>query len=71
MNISKAPETVWYHWWRADFDGLTFHRIIPGFDARGDPEGTGMGGQDMASRRIWTTDLRIMILNKGIISMAS
>lgn len=43
-----APETVENFLNLADdgfYDGLTFHRIIPGFMTQGgDPEGTGMGG---------------------------
>lgn len=45
---SKAPETVNNFISlinKGFYDGLTFHRTIPGFMAQGgDPEGTGMGG---------------------------
>ena len=45
---SKAPETVnnfIYLISKGFYDGLIFHRTIPGFMAQGgDPEGTGMGG---------------------------
>lgn len=73
----KAPETV------ANFvslveegfyDGLTFHRIIPGFMIQGgDPEGTGMGGPgygivgEFAENGFAENDLKH---ERGIISMA-
>ena len=45
---NKAPETVnnlIYLVKKGFYDGLIFHRTIPGFMAQGgDPEGTGMGG---------------------------
>src|SRR4051812_22637032 len=48
LDPKKAPNTVnnfvvlsRYHY----FDGLTFHRVIPGFvDQGGDPQGNGQGG---------------------------
>jgi peptidylprolyl isomerase len=48
LDPAAAPKTVnnfvflaRYHY----FDGVTFHRIIPGFVIQGgDPQGTGMGG---------------------------
>jgi cyclophilin family peptidyl-prolyl cis-trans isomerase len=48
LDPTKAPKTVnnfvvlsRYHF----YDGLTFHRIVPGFAVQGgDPEGTGAGG---------------------------
>lgn len=55
------------------YDGLTFHRIIPGFMAQGgDPEGTGMGGSgtnirgEFAQNGI-TNNLKH---ERGVISMA-
>jgi len=55
------------------YDGLTFHRIIPGFMTQGgDPEGTGMGGSgtnitgEFAQNGI-TNNLRH---ERGVISMA-
>ena len=73
----KAPKTV------ANFeklvsegfyDGLTFHRIIPGFMIQGgDPDGTGMGGSkecikgEFASNGFPQNDLKH---TRGVISMA-
>ena len=55
------------------YDGLTFHRIIPGFMIQGgDPDGTGMGGPgygikgEFASNG-WTNPLKH---TRGVISMA-
>ena len=56
------------------YDGLTFHRIIPGFMIQGgDPEGTGMGGSpdrikgEFASNGFSQNDIRH---TRGVISMA-
>jgi len=49
---TKAPETVKNFIFlvkKGFYDGLIFHRTIPGFMAQGgDPEGTGMGGPGYA-----------------------
>ena len=56
------------------YDGLTFHRIIPGFMIQGgDPDGTGMGGSrdnikgEFASNGFPQNDLKH---TRGVISMA-
>ena len=55
------------------YDGLIFHRVIPGFMIQGgDPEGTGMGGPGYEikgefSRNGWENDLKH---ERGVLSMA-
>ena len=55
LYSSKVPNTVNNFIFLAKdgfYDGVTFHRVIPGFMAQtGDPTGTGMGGSDLPDIR--------------------
>lgn len=54
------------HW----FDGVTFHRVIPGFVAQaGDPTGTGMGGPGYAFDNEISPDLKFD--GPGVLGMAN
>ena len=73
---STAPETVKNFVTLVSqgfYDGLIFHRIIPGFMIQGgDPDGTGMGGSKQSVRGEFTgngfkNDLKH---DRGVISMA-
>ncbi len=56
------------------YDGLTFHRVIPGFMAQGgDPEGTGMGGSDTKIKGEFASngfDDNTLPHERGTVSMA-
>lgn len=55
------------------YDGLIFHRVIPGFMIQGgDPEGTGMGGPDYAIAGEFTSNgfQNDLLHERGVISMA-
>ena len=68
----EAPNTVanFAHLANTEFyDGLIFHRVIPGFMAQGGcPDGTGMGGPDWAIR--CETDQNTSVHRPGTLSMA-
>ncbi len=52
------------------FDGVTFHRVIPGFMAQaGDPSGTGMGGPGYVFKNEVSPDLSFD--RKGLVAMAN
>jgi cyclophilin family peptidyl-prolyl cis-trans isomerase len=54
------------HW----FDGVTFHRVLPGFVAQaGDPTGTGMGGPGYAFDNEISPDLKFD--GAGVLGMAN
>lgn len=51
------------------YNGLNFHRVIPGFMAQGGcPDGTGMGGPDWAIK--CEIDAQKQVHNRGSLSMA-
>ena len=50
------------------FNGVTFHRVIPGFVAQtGDPTGTGSGGPGYTIPAEFTTDIPY---DRGVVGMA-
>lgn len=68
LRADKAPATVANFVKKATagfYDGLTFHRVVPGFVAQGgDPRGTGTGGGDQP------TELSDLPFDKGAIGVA-
>ena len=73
LFADKAPLTVNNFVFLARqgyYDGVTFHRVIPGFMAQtGDPTGTGTGGPGYRFENEFHTDLRHS--GPGILSMAN
>lgn len=58
---------------RGFYDGLIFHRVIPGFMIQGGcPEGTGMGGPGYSIKGEFTSNgfKNTLKHNKGVLSMA-
>lgn len=58
---------------RGFYDGVIFHRVIPGFMIQGgDPEGTGMGGPGYSIKGEFTGNgfKNDLIHSKGVLSMA-
>lgn len=69
----KAVENFLTHAENGYYDGLKFHRVIPGFMIQGgDPQGTGMGGSDQKipgefASNGYQNDLKH---ERGVLSMA-
>ena len=68
LRPDKAPKTVANFTAKANkgsYDGLTFHRVVPGFVIQGgDPKGDGTGGGDQA------TELSDLCFAKGAVGIA-
>ncbi len=68
LRDDKAPQTVDNFVAKASsgfYDGLTFHRVVPGFVAQGgDPKGTGTGGGTQP------TELSDLPFDKGAVGVA-
>ena len=73
LEKDKAPNTVENFVKLAKqgfYNGLLFHRVIPGFMIQtGDPTGTGMGGPDYTFEDEFSPDLRHD--GPGVVSMAN
>jgi cyclophilin family peptidyl-prolyl cis-trans isomerase len=73
LFASEAPQTVNNFVFLARqgfYDGITFHRVIPGFMAQtGDPTGTGGGGPGYTIRDEFSPELRHS--QAGMLSMAN
>jgi cyclophilin family peptidyl-prolyl cis-trans isomerase len=73
LYAAKAPNTVNNFVFLARqgfYDGVTFHRVIPGFMAQtGDPTGTGSGGPGYKFANETSPDLKHD--SEGIVSMAN
>jgi len=68
LHADKAPRTVDNFIAKATsgfYDGLSFHRVVPGFVAQGgDPKGTGTGGGSQP------TELNDLPFDKGAVGVA-
>ena len=68
LRADKAPKTVDNFVKKSAsgfYDGLTFHRVVPGFVAQGgDPQGTGTGGGTQP------TELSDLPFRKGAVGVA-
>lgn len=73
LLTQSAPETVNNFIFLAEegwYDGVTFHRVIPGFMAQtGDPTGLGIGGPGYAINDEF--DLELSHSGPGVVSMAN
>jgi peptidyl-prolyl cis-trans isomerase B (cyclophilin B) len=71
LDASLAPNTVNHFVVQARngfYDGLTFHRVVPGFVIQGgDPEGTGEGGPGYT---VVEAPPKKLVYEKGVVAMA-
>ncbi|MBW0493373.1 hypothetical protein O181_033088 [Austropuccinia psidii MF-1] len=56
------------------YDGLTFHRVVPGFIVQtGDPTGTGTGGESIYDEGVFNDEInaRLKFTRRGLVAMAN
>jgi cyclophilin family peptidyl-prolyl cis-trans isomerase len=75
LNAKNAPRTVNNFVFLARegfYDGVTFHRVIPGCMAQGgDPTGTGMGGPGYEFPNEYDPALKLAYDKPGVVAMAN